>query len=1233
MGIRDKGLGGLRGGNLHNSEHSLPEKLSQALKALRPGVLSHSSSGSSPFSKSGVVDADDVVYYTSVDKYPINEPSSSSHEKRSSKGKILANQRKSKSVFTKHSSPSTNDLSARFNHGVMLKDVKSLDQIRHLYKSVPNVSSYDDSETQTPGVSRRFHDDSTAELSSNSNPRTPSIETQKLLNTDTYITATSSSVSSLGTNQSPTDSGYRSTPRHVVINGGEPKPPPLPDNPPPSQSPSFVQRNILRSEKENRQASAASGEYVHSGGPMKLEPFYASTPSVMSGGVERKLSSCLASSMSGSRSKKASENSGSSPLGSAPIDVKLPIDDRDVLNVIQKGRCKQHAHLITLGVVPKLTNALTVPLLRICTEASRLAKPLVKCTMNDIRYATMLCLPETVAEECIKAAVQATTLYALSGSGALRVSMSRRAGLNFCVGSFYRWMIDSRIASIIADTAAIYLCAVIECLLEKLLSALSETIGSANIQQNQPWRAILFAGKTENVTEDIFDKLVTTHTDICQFLRAHELRDSKKYHKKYMLLMCAQTEAELRSILDHLYRKLHSSSSLFDQNNRRSKNALYFGKQAISSLFYFTRCKGAHCSCSNAESAEEAVKLYDWLRFILYFVDYRRGMHVDQHDVLQAARLLLPNVDCPPYPVDLVIASPALPGSIVETKRRRQDMAFMLLMSADSEMVPEAYALLGNHPQKVVNDYGLTAISQAVITRNEDAVRFLVSNNSDVNVPVPVETTSQASALSLEFAGWTPLSWAVAYQDAFTVSKLLEACADVDSSYMIRETPLQLSIMTGDADIFARLVSCGANAFHSTINYDSLDCNFRTFGSPCALAVAAAFGRIDFVNIMLNQSSLTGPAKVDMSLADFLNESTDVQHKNKSRKNDEHSSPFQKLPRVIQKASKEAMYYAVETAQLDIAMQFRRLGVPWNIYSWTKCLQTAYDLRDRNKIKVVLDDFSTRLSDELTGDIIDETVAILFDVIRFETRQQDGNPALIARIISDLNRKFSEGIIPKSAHNSSKQGPMPSASAVSLRPIIDPKYADNSELSDIRFRIDDKVIYAHRIVLVNASEELKRLLDNPSGVIDLDNVSYDVFKVLIDNMYGNRQASTDKIISEGLPFQLETMEAALTFGLEDLTKECYEMIKSEMSAESCVRIYRFAQRCGIQSLINDCELFILRNFVSLVNNDQLRVMLQRSGQPGWCDICAALANRLVEAFEVYMNSEAFKRKFAHKPSK
>uniref|UniRef100_A0AC35G8C6 Uncharacterized protein n=1 Tax=Panagrolaimus sp. PS1159 TaxID=55785 RepID=A0AC35G8C6_9BILA len=221
---------------------------------------------------------------------------------------------------------------------------------------------------------------------------------------------------------------------------------------------------------------------------------------------------------------------------------------------------------------------------------------------------------------------------------------------------------------------------------------------------------------------------------------------------------------------------------------------------------------------------------------------------------LQAARILLSNVDCPPYSVDLVISSPSLPGYISETKKRRHDIGVALLLTSDSEFLKDAYNLLGPQKHKTFNDYGLTALSQAVITKNDEAVSFLIENNADINAAVPPDNNAQSCALSNEFSGWSPLSWAVAFQDIFATNKLLEVGADVDEIYMIQETPLKIATMIGDSETFARLISSGSNAFSSSKCYDSLQCTIRNLGSPSALAVAAAFGRREFVSIMLSQS-------------------------------------------------------------------------------------------------------------------------------------------------------------------------------------------------------------------------------------------------------------------------------------------------------------------------------------------------------------------------------------------
>jgi hypothetical protein len=71
--------------------------------------------------------------------------------------------------------------------------------------------------------------------------------------------------------------------------------------------------------------------------------------------------------------------------------------------------------------------------------------------------------------------------------------------------------------------------------------------------------------------------------------------------------------------------------------------------------------------------------------------------------------------------------------------------------------------------------------------------------------------------------------------------------------------------------------------------------------------------------------------------------------------------------------------------------------------------------------------------------------------------------------------------------------------------VIDARYVNNRELSDVTFTIDTRDFYAHRIVLVNASRAFEQLLlpskssmatgGSSEQRILLDGINYDVFEV------------------------------------------------------------------------------------------------------------------------------------------
>ncbi len=91
-----------------------------------------------------------------------------------------------------------------------------------------------------------------------------------------------------------------------------------------------------------------------------------------------------------------------------------------------------------------------------------------------------------------------------------------------------------------------------------------------------------------------------------------------------------------------------------------------------------------------------------------------------------------------------------------------------------------------------------------------------------------------------------------------------------------------------------------------------------------------------------------------------------------------------------QRSLNEALYYAAETAHLDIAIDLRNLGeiltemtwmessgIPWNTHTWLQCVKAAHEVKRRGAVVALLGDFSPRLADELDSDTIDEAVPLV----------------------------------------------------------------------------------------------------------------------------------------------------------------------------------------------------------------------------------------------------------------
>jgi ankyrin repeat/BTB/POZ domain-containing protein 2 len=65
---------------------------------------------------------------------------------------------------------------------------------------------------------------------------------------------------------------------------------------------------------------------------------------------------------------------------------------------------------------------------------------------------------------------------------------------------------------------------------------------------------------------------------------------------------------------------------------------------------------------------------------------------------------------------------------------------------------------------------------------------------------------------------------------------------------------------------------------------------------------------------------------------------------------------------------------------------------------------------------------------------------------------------------------------------------------------IDPKFVNNPELSDVQFRVEGRVFYGHKIVLVTWSPQFRAMLsskvcDGNPPIVHINDIRYHIFEV------------------------------------------------------------------------------------------------------------------------------------------
>ncbi|XP_046898082.1 ankyrin repeat and BTB/POZ domain-containing protein 2-like [Hypomesus transpacificus] len=924
---------------------------------------------------------------------------------------------------------------------------------------------------------------------------------------------------------------------------------------------------------------------------------------------------------------------------------EYPWTDQEVGDVMRKNGIEDSA--FSADAIHRLSVLLRRALVRISRETQRLGELHRRCTRFEVQSAARLVLSWGLAERCVAGTVRAISLHCMrSGDTRRKRGKSERCGLTLSVGRFFRWMVDTRVSVRIHEYAAICMTACIE--------SLAEEVGARvrMVMAHERGR-----GETQvTVTAEVLEGLVSNDTELWGVLQNYEhlicgknasgelsapgqvicslqgaqapggsredvyLQMELSSLEHALLSTCVGTISELSDLVSRAMRHMHRFRTVgptLSPARPANQQPVSWASDALHTLFYFLS--------SQEESLENPPTmalhrerhflflppLVEWIRIAVAHAEYRRSLLVDSDDVMQTSRQLVPGLDCKPRQLwpECLPGCRAVPVEVLWAGLQ-QEQGFRMLASGRPDLVTPALLLLGEEGVNTLDLQGLSPLMFACASGDEALVQILLEAGAQLNLQVPGCSPRQPS-LHPDTRGWTALSFAVLHGHLSVAQLLLEAGAEVEGAAMTdgqhcsTETPLQLASAAGHYEMVSLLLVFGADPLvreqEAGVTGSSLDEDLNCF------SCATAHGHRDVLIRLLGQQRQLGPHSDILSLEEMLAEGVEegalppggqasgLPSPTSSTPSPLSSSPLPRLSKPRMRALQQAAYCSAEHGYLDITMELRALGVPWQFHAWLLSLQSAWQLSRDDAVLALLSDFPSLRPEEYCEALVSSGLPLLFSMFASSKDSE-----VTRRLVSIFSHCYSPAPIPAVP---------PLDPSLSIQ--LDAVFLNSEEMSDVTFLVEGRPFHGHRVLLLSASASFRSLL-GPSGsggcpdnrIIHVSDITYGTFEKMMSSLYcGGTEGLT--LTQEDA---MELLPVACLFQLGALLRCCEALLSQSVTLDRCVGLYEAAEGFGGTELRRFCEGFFLQNMEELLEREDFHRLVLEAPPP----LLSGLEETLVE---------------------